>query len=89
MEDGVVWQVLTERDIRWQLEFACETRERALNNFHGFDGDKFDEEYYTTLALISREADEGIDAAEVVEQEQHRRYMEQYGWLFKIGTSTN
>lgn len=90
-ENGVVWEVYGDRDLRWQVEFACEADQPALNRFHGFNGDRFDEDFYETLAHLSRdEADKfGEGAVDTLMEEQHRRYDEKYGWLFRLGTKAS
>ncbi len=91
VENGVVWQVYSDRDMRWQVEFACEADQPALNLFHGFNGERFDEEFYETLAHLSRsETDEfGETAVDTVMEEQNRRYDKKYGWLFRLGTKVS
>src|SRR5438552_1327074 len=75
VDKGIVWEVYSERDLRWQVEYACEADQPALNLFHGFNGERFDEEFYETLAYLSRsETDEfGERAVDTVMEEQYRR----------------
>ncbi len=88
VENGVVWQVYTERALRSRVEHACESDGCSVSSLFGVNGEQFDEEYYEILARLTRNQNSeiGNTAVDAFMNEQNRRDEIKYGRLSKIVT---
>lgn len=70
VEGDVIWQLFTERDLRHDLEFACEATDTYswAGRFHGIEGEELDEEYICKLMGLTAVVVGDEEADKVSEQ---------------------
>lgn len=81
VDNGVIWKVFSDRDLRWQIEDACRSDEPALNRFNGFNSERFNQAYYQALA---RRSQNPTDELRALDKEQERRYATAYSWMLRV-----